>query len=71
MGRLQAGKDRTLEAATSALPRVVLLPYDPPWIAKRRALGLDLPYAHAEWMPPAEVERCAQPFRRAGLEVRT
>ena len=65
-----------LEALAAALralglARVALLSYNPLWIAKRRALGLDLPYAHAEWLPSGDVERCAEPFRRAGLEVTT
>jgi pyruvate formate lyase activating enzyme len=51
------------------LPRVALLPYNPLWIPKRRALGLDLPYAHAEWMSEDSVRRCGDPFRRVGLEV--
>ena len=51
------------------LPRVALLPYNPLWLPKRRALGLDLPYDHAAWMPEAEVERCAEVFRGAGVRV--
>jgi pyruvate formate lyase activating enzyme len=51
------------------VPRVALLPYNPLWIPKRRALGLDLPYSHAEWMSAADVQRCAEPFLHAGIEV--
>ncbi|MBI4700532.1 MAG: glycyl-radical enzyme activating protein [Deltaproteobacteria bacterium] len=51
------------------LGRVALLAYNPLWIAKRRALGLALPYARAQWMSAAEIERCAAIFRGAGLEV--
>ncbi len=51
------------------LPRVMLLPYNPLWIPKRKALGLDLPYSHAEWMSAADIRRCAGPFLAAGLEV--
>jgi pyruvate formate lyase activating enzyme len=52
------------------LPRVALLPYNPLWLPKRRALGLDLPYSHDGWMTTEQVERCRDVFRRAGLEVK-
>jgi len=51
------------------LRRVALLPYHPLWVPKRRALGLELSYAHETWMPEAEVERCREVFRQAGVEV--
>jgi pyruvate formate lyase activating enzyme len=53
------------------LSRVMLLPYNPLWVSKRKALGLELPYDHGSWMSSAEVERCAEVFRRAGLTVIT
>ena len=49
--------------------RVALLPYNPLWVPKRRALGLDLPFSHGEWMPSEQVDRCAEVFVAAGLEV--
>lgn len=51
------------------LPTVALLSYNPLWVDKRRALGLELPYARRDWMPSAEVDRCAEVFREAGLAV--
>jgi pyruvate formate lyase activating enzyme len=51
------------------LGRVSCLPYNPLWIAKRRALGLDLPYGHDRWMSADEVERCRDVFRSAGITV--
>ncbi|MBI5500344.1 MAG: glycyl-radical enzyme activating protein [Deltaproteobacteria bacterium] len=51
------------------LPRVALLPYNPLWLPKRRALGLDIPYERAEWMAAAEVEGCAEVFRATAIEV--
>ena len=51
------------------LPRVALLPYNPLWIPKREALGLDMPYDRQEWMAAQDVDRCADVFRRAGLTV--
>lgn len=49
---------------------VVLLPYNPLWIAKRVALGLDLPYDNERWMPPDEIRRCREAVRAAGLTPR-
>jgi pyruvate formate lyase activating enzyme len=51
------------------LPRVSLLPYNPLWLAKRRALGLELPYAHDRWMSAADLERCTAPFEAAGVTI--
>jgi pyruvate formate lyase activating enzyme len=51
------------------LRRVACLPYNPLWLPKRRALGLDLPYAHDRWMPGDEVERCRDVFRQRGITV--
>ncbi|MBI5487004.1 MAG: glycyl-radical enzyme activating protein [Deltaproteobacteria bacterium] len=51
------------------LPRVALLPYNPLWLPKRRALGLDMPYDHGAWMSAGDVEACAEVFRAAGLDV--
>lgn len=47
--------------------RVMLLPYNPLWIPKRRTLGLDMPYAHDSFMSEAEVDRCKALFERAGI----
>jgi pyruvate formate lyase activating enzyme len=49
--------------------RVALLPYNPLWVPKRRALGLDLPYARTTWMSRDEIVRCGDVVRKAGLEV--
>ena len=51
------------------LPRVALLPYNPLWLPKRRALGLDLPYDHDAWMSEGDVEHCADVFRAARIAV--
>lgn len=51
------------------LRRAALLPYNPLWLGKRRALGLELPYAHDAWMSPADVARCARVFAEAGIAV--
>ncbi len=51
------------------LRRIALLPYNPLWIPKRRALGLTLEYAHADWMPAAEVTRCRDIMTAAGLDL--
>lgn len=51
------------------LTRVALLPYNPLWIHKRRALGLDLPYAHAGWMSAEAVERCRAVVAESGLTI--
>lgn len=39
------------------LPPPTLLPCNPLWLSKRRALGMATPYAHAAWMDPQEVAR--------------
>ncbi|MBI2893534.1 MAG: glycyl-radical enzyme activating protein [Deltaproteobacteria bacterium] len=54
---------------SAGLGRVALLPYNPLWVTKRRALGLDMPYGRAEWMNPDEVARCEEAVAGAGLEV--
>lgn len=51
------------------LAKVALLPYNPLWIEKRRALGLELPYGHREWMSSEQVERCEAIFTEAGVDV--
>lgn len=51
------------------LTRVALLPYNPLWIPKRRALGLDMPYAHEAWMSEAEIARCERSFEGTGVSV--
>jgi pyruvate formate lyase activating enzyme len=51
------------------LGRVALLPYNPLWVGKRRALGLELPYAHTEWMSKDDVARCRAAVERAGVRV--
>lgn len=49
---------------------VVLLPYNPLWIGKRVALGLDLPYDNERFQSPDEVRRCRDAVRAAGLTPR-
>jgi pyruvate formate lyase activating enzyme len=49
--------------------RVAILPYNPLWISKRRALSLDLPYAHTGFMERSEIERCRRALAASGLEV--
>jgi pyruvate formate lyase activating enzyme len=51
------------------LPRVMLLPYNPLWLGKRRALGLELPYQHAALMSEADLLRCRAVMERHGLEL--
>jgi pyruvate formate lyase activating enzyme len=51
------------------LSRVMLLPYNPLWLAKRRALGMDLPYAHDSFMSQEEIDRCRSIFSEAGLAL--
>lgn len=51
------------------LAKVALLPYNPLWIEKRKALGLELPYGHREWMSTEQVERCQAIFTEAGVDV--
>ncbi len=54
---------------TNGLERVALLPYNPLWISKRLALGMDLPYRHEALMSPGHVARCRQVFEEAGIAV--
>jgi len=66
--------DENLEAIAAllrrqGLARVALLPYNPLWHTKRRALDLELPYDHREWMPAEQVARCRRIFEDAGIEV--
>lgn len=49
--------------------RVALLPYNPLWVPKRRALGLALDYAHGGWMSADELARCRDIVTDAGLEL--
>jgi pyruvate formate lyase activating enzyme len=51
------------------LERIALLPYNPTWLGKRRALGLGMPYAHDRWMSADEVARCESVVESAGLRV--
>jgi pyruvate formate lyase activating enzyme len=51
------------------LSRVMLLPYNPLWLSKRRALGMDLPYAHDSFMSQEEIDRCRSIFSEAGLAL--
>lgn len=51
------------------LVRVALLPYNPLWVSKRSALGLGLPYQHADWMRAEEVARCEAVVAGEGLAV--
>ncbi len=49
--------------------RAALLPYNPLWLGKRRALGMDLEYDHPDWMPDDRIEACRQVFEREGLTL--
>ena len=51
------------------LRRIALLPYNPLWVPKRRALGLPLDYAHEAWMSADEIARCRDIVTDAGLEL--
>jgi len=51
------------------LSRVMLLPYNPLWLSKRRALGMDMPYSHDSFMSPEEIERCRGIFEKAGFNL--
>jgi pyruvate formate lyase activating enzyme len=51
------------------LARVMLLPYNPLWLSKRRALGMDMPYSHDSFMSPEEIERCRGIFEKAGFNL--
>ncbi len=53
----------------NGLKRVALLPYNPLWISKRLALGMDLPYRHEALMSPEHVVRCGRVFEQAGITV--
>ena len=48
---------------------VMLLPYNPLWLSKRRALGMEMPYSHDSFMSPEEIERCREVFRKSGIEI--
>jgi len=53
-----------------ACKRVALLPYNPLWLGKARALGRDLSrFAGEEWMSAEAVQACEAVMRKAGLEV--
>jgi pyruvate formate lyase activating enzyme len=56
-------------AREAGLSRLVLLPYNPLWIAKRQAFGLPMPYAHATWMSSEQIARCAAVVQSEGVEV--
>jgi pyruvate formate lyase activating enzyme len=51
--------------------QVQLLPYNPLWPGKARQIGAtpDPRLEGASWQSAEALERCAAPFRRAGLEV--
>jgi pyruvate formate lyase activating enzyme len=53
----------------AGLRRMALLPYNPLWIPKRRALGLELPYAHAGWMSKHDVARCEAVVQSEGVSL--
>jgi pyruvate formate lyase activating enzyme len=53
----------------AGLERLALLPYNPLWVKKRRALGRPLPYGRTEWMPAAAVAHAREVVRAAGVEV--
>jgi len=52
-----------------SLHRVAFLPYNPLWVAKQRAMNLDLPYGHEEWMSLEQIAACAAIFEEAGVQV--
>lgn len=54
---------------SAGLKRMALLPYNPLWITKRRALGMDLPYAHTGWMSKDDLARCESVVAREGVTV--
>lgn len=69
-------QDENLEALAAlvsrlGLSRVALLPYNPLWVSKRRALGFELSYTCERWMSPEEIGSCRRPFERAGLVMVT
>jgi pyruvate formate lyase activating enzyme len=47
--------------------RVMLLPYNPLWLSKRRALGMEMPYSHDSFMSEEEIGRCRAVFEKAGI----
>jgi pyruvate formate lyase activating enzyme len=49
------------------LERVMILPYNPLWHAKRRDLGLPLPYHHDSFMSQESVQVCMSVVERSGL----
>jgi len=49
------------------LERLALLPYNPLWLDKARALGRRTAYDNEKWMTDAEVERCREIVRDGGL----
>ncbi|MBN2493314.1 MAG: glycyl-radical enzyme activating protein [Deltaproteobacteria bacterium] len=51
------------------LKRVALLPYNPLWLSKREALGMELDYACDSFMHAEEIERCRRVFEEAGVTV--
>ena len=51
------------------LGRVALVPYNPLWLSKRRGLGMDLPYTHAEWMDRDAVAACERTMQALGLTL--
>ena len=51
------------------LGRMALLPYNPLWLDKGRALGLELAYAHDSFMAAEEVARCREFMKQAGIEI--
>ena len=63
---LEASADLLLDLG---LGRIALMPYNPLWVSKRQALGLDLRYDHREWMSPDAVSRCAEVLRQVGMVV--
>lgn len=53
----------------AGLRRLALLPYNPLWLGKRRALGLDMPYTHATWMSADEIGACRRVVEAEGVQV--
>ena len=55
--------------ADLGLARVMLLPYNPLWLSKRRTLGMDMPYSHDSFMSEEEIGRCKAVFEKAGITL--
>jgi pyruvate formate lyase activating enzyme len=50
------------------LGRAMLLPYNPLWLPKRKALSMDLPYQNEGFMSQDEINRCRGVMEQYGVE---